>query len=88
MADPLQDPILAPLVEKAVAPYRALLTLSELEALRCTLAVHLAAQPTLARAVAPIRPRLAPLSSAEPASDDAADRAVLGLPKKKAQVAG
>jgi hypothetical protein len=88
MADPLQDPILAPLVEKAVAPYRALLTLSELEALRCTLAVHLAAQPMLTRALAPIRPRLAPLSSAEPAADAEAERALLGSPKKKAQGAG
>ncbi len=51
MADPIEDPFVAALVERAIAPYRKTLGPAELEVLRDVLLLQLAAHPTLSRYV-------------------------------------
>jgi hypothetical protein len=71
-SDPLDDPAVAAMVDGAVARYRDTLSAAEIDALRSVLAIQLASHPVLARLMARVLPRAAPLASGELASGELA----------------
>ncbi|NUO50990.1 MAG: hypothetical protein HOV80_19215 [Polyangiaceae bacterium] len=68
-SDPLDDPAIAALVDGAVARYEGTLSPAEIDALRSILAIQLASHPVLARLMARVVPRAAPLVSTEMAAE-------------------
>lgn len=82
MADPIEDPFVAALVERAMAPYRKTLSPAELEVLRDVLLLQLAAHPTLSRYVTRLAARPEVLESG---SVDSEGEAAPNAPARRAK---
>jgi hypothetical protein len=83
MADPLDDPLVAAFIEKAIAPYRSTLGAAELQVLRDVLAIQLASHPVLSQYVARLAPRADVHESAEVETGAAPGAAVEQPPTPK-----